>query len=114
MIETFVMYVSAHTRLNVFRIEATAIMIGISTAGSVPKTKNRITSEPAPPISASVRMLGPEPPPEGRPSRVRRAPRRQQRREGVRRESRPRREHALGRVVPERRVQADEGLPRRR
>ena len=27
---------------------------------------------------------------------------------------RPRREHALGRVVPERRVQADEGLPRRR
>jgi hypothetical protein len=64
MIDTFVMYVSTHTRLNVLRIDAIAITIGMSTAGSVPKTKKRITSEPRPPISASVRTLGPVPPPD--------------------------------------------------
>ena len=46
-----------------FRIDAIATAIGISTAGSVPKTKNRITSAPAPPIIASVTTLGPVPPP---------------------------------------------------
>ena len=46
------------------RIDATAITIGIRTAGSVPKTKNRITSAPSPPISASVSTLGPVPPPD--------------------------------------------------
>ncbi len=45
-----------------FRIAATATTSGISTAGSVPKTKKRITSEPKPPISASVSTLGPWPP----------------------------------------------------
>jgi hypothetical protein len=49
--------------VNVFRIDATATRIGISTAGSVPKTNNRMISAPTPPISASVRMLGPLPPP---------------------------------------------------
>ncbi len=62
MIETSVRYVSSQTSVNVFRIAATATTSGISTAGSVPKTKKRITSAPAPPISASVRMLGPLPP----------------------------------------------------
>ena len=62
MIETLVMYVSAQTSVKVFRIDAIAIATGMSTAGSVPKTKNRITSAPAPPISASVRTLGPPPP----------------------------------------------------
>jgi hypothetical protein len=39
--------------------------MGISIAGSVPKTKKRITRAPAPPISASVITLGPfESPPE--------------------------------------------------
>ena len=41
-----------------------AIAIGISTAGSVPKTKKRMTSAPPPPMSPSVRTLGPLPPPE--------------------------------------------------
>ena len=41
------------------RIAATATASGISTAGSVPKTKKRITSAPTPPISASVNTLGP-------------------------------------------------------
>ena len=59
MIETFVRYVRIHTSVNVFRIDATAITIGMRTAGSVPKTKKRITSAPRPPISASVMMLGP-------------------------------------------------------
>ncbi len=36
-----------------------AIAIGISTAGIVPNTKSRITSAPSPPISDSVRTLGP-------------------------------------------------------
>jgi hypothetical protein len=45
--------------VNVFRIEATATRIGTSIAGSVPKTKSRITSAPAPPINASVSTLGP-------------------------------------------------------
>ena len=45
--------------VNVLRIEAIATAIGIATAGSVPKTKSRITSAPAPPISASVSTLGP-------------------------------------------------------
>ena len=50
--------------MKVFRIAAIATTIGISTAGSVPKTKNRITRQPRPPISASVSTLGPplEPP----------------------------------------------------
>jgi len=48
--------------VNVFRIDAIATMIGISTAGSVPNTNRRITSAPAPPISASVITLGPDPP----------------------------------------------------
>ncbi len=64
MIDTFVMYVRIQTSVNVLRIDATAIAIGINTAGSVPKTKNRITSEPRPPIIASVSTLGPCPPPE--------------------------------------------------
>ena len=64
MIDTLVMYVSAHTRVNVLRMDASAIAIGTRIAGKVPKTKKRMTSEPAPPISASVRTLGPplEPP----------------------------------------------------
>jgi hypothetical protein len=49
--------------VKVLRIDATAIAIGIRTAGSVPKTKKRMTSEPRPPISASVRTLGPLLPP---------------------------------------------------
>ena len=57
MIETFVRYVSAHTSVNVFRIAAAATRIGISTAGSVPKTNSRITSAPRPPTSASRRTL---------------------------------------------------------
>ena len=42
MSETSVMYVSAQMSVNVFRIDAIAITIGISTAGSVPKTKSRM------------------------------------------------------------------------
>ena len=45
--------------MKVFRIDAIAIAIGISTAGIVPKTKSRITSAPRPPISDSVSTLGP-------------------------------------------------------
>ena len=45
--------------MNVLRIDAIAIAIGIATAGNVPKTKNRITIAPRPPMSASVRTLGP-------------------------------------------------------
>jgi len=64
MIDTSVMYVRAHTSVKVLRIDASAIAIGTRTAGKVPKTKKRMTSEPEPPIRASVRMLGPplEPP----------------------------------------------------
>ena len=62
MIETSVRYVRIHTSVNVLRIDATAIAIGIATAGSVPKTKKRITSAPRPAINASARMLGPLPP----------------------------------------------------
>ena len=61
MIDTFV-HVRIQTSVNVFRIEAIMTTIGMSTAGSVPKTKNRITSAPSPPISASVSTLGPFPP----------------------------------------------------
>ena len=49
---------------KVVRIAPRAIASGIATAGSVPKTKSRITSAPAPPISASVRTLGPPEDPE--------------------------------------------------
>ena len=59
MIETFVMYVSPQTSVKVFRIAAIATTIGISTAGSVPKTNSRITSAPRPPITASSRTLEP-------------------------------------------------------
>ena len=59
MIETSVMYVRIQTSVNVFRIEATAITIGIATPGCVPKTNRRMTSAPRPPISASVSTLGP-------------------------------------------------------
>ncbi len=59
MIETDVTYVRAHTSVNVFRIDASATISGIAIAGSVPKTKSRMTSAPAPPISASSRTLGP-------------------------------------------------------
>jgi hypothetical protein len=45
--------------VKVFRIEATAISIGVNIAGIVPKTNSRITSAPTPPISASVSTLGP-------------------------------------------------------
>ncbi len=44
---------SAHTSVNVFRIAAIAIAIGISTAGSVPNTNSRITSAPTTPITTS-------------------------------------------------------------
>ena len=64
MIDTFVMYVRIQTSVNVLRIDAMAITIGISTAGSVPKTKKRITRQPRPPISASVSTLGPVLPPD--------------------------------------------------
>src|SRR3954454_1307883 len=59
MIETPVTYVSAHTSVNVLRIAAIATTTGISTAGSVPNTNNRITSAPSAPITASTRRLGP-------------------------------------------------------
>ncbi len=59
MIETFVRYVSTQTSVKVLRIAETAIASGIPTAGSVPKTKSRMTRAPAPPISASVKTLGP-------------------------------------------------------
>ena len=42
MIETLVTYVSAHTRVKVLRIAASAMAIGISTAGNVPNTNSRI------------------------------------------------------------------------
>ena len=63
MIETFVMYVSAQTSVNVLRIAPAATAIGIRIAGSVPKTKRRITMAPRPPITASRRMLLLLPPP---------------------------------------------------
>ena len=62
MIETSVRYVSSQTSVNVLRIDASATTSGISTAGSVPKTKRRMISAPRPPISASNSRL--EPPPE--------------------------------------------------
>ena len=64
MIETFVTYVSAQTRLNVFRIEATAIMIGISTAGSVPKTKKGSRASRRRRSAPRSARSGPEPPPD--------------------------------------------------
>ena len=58
-------YVSAQTSVNVLRIDAIATSSGIAIAGSVPKTKSRMTSAPSPPISASSRTLGPlESPPD--------------------------------------------------
>ena len=48
--------------VNVLRIAAAATAIGIRTAGSVPKTKRRITIAPRPPMIASTRTL-PLPPP---------------------------------------------------
>src|SRR6476646_7644146 len=62
MIETSVMYVSTQTSVNVLRIAPTATATGIRTAGSVPKTKRRITIAPRPPTRASTRTL-PLPPP---------------------------------------------------
>ncbi len=59
MIETLVMYVRNQTSVKVLRIDAIATTIGISTAGSVPNTKRRITSAPRPPITASSSTLGP-------------------------------------------------------
>ena len=59
MSETDVMYVSAQISVNVLRIETIAMRIGMSTAGSVPKTKRRMIVAPRPPISASVSTLGP-------------------------------------------------------
>ncbi len=61
--ETSVTYVSSQITVKVFRIEATATIRGIATAGSVPKTNNRMTSAPSPPTAVSTRMLGPPPPP---------------------------------------------------
>ncbi len=61
MIETSVMYVSAHTSVNVFRMAESATTIGNSTAGSVPNTNSRITSAPTPPMIASISTV--EPPP---------------------------------------------------
>ena len=63
MIETFVTYVSAQTRVNVFRMDETATASGIKTAGSVPKTKSRMIRAPRPPIIASSSTLGPPEPP---------------------------------------------------
>ena len=64
-IDTSVTYVSNQTSVNVLRIDATAVTSGIATAGTVPKTKSRITSAPRPPISASSSTLGPlESPPD--------------------------------------------------
>jgi len=57
--ETSVRNVSTYTQRNVVRIDAIAIAIGARIAGSVPKTKRRMTSAPAPPITASTRTLGP-------------------------------------------------------
>ena len=59
MIETFVMYVRIQTSVNVFRIDAIATTSGISTAGSVPNTKRRITSAPSAPTIASSSTPGP-------------------------------------------------------
>ena len=64
MIETSVMYVRIQTSVNVFRIDATAITIGIAIAGMLPKTNRRITRAPSPPMNASVTTLGPLLPPE--------------------------------------------------
>ena len=61
--ETDVTYVSAHTSVKVFRIDAAATKSGMPTAGNVPNTNRRITSAPAPPIIASVSTLGPLSPP---------------------------------------------------
>jgi hypothetical protein len=52
--------VSAQISEKVVRIAVAAITSGIATAGNVPKTKSRITSAPSPPMSVSVRTLGPE------------------------------------------------------
>src|SRR6266498_2328840 len=76
MMDTFVTYVRAQIRVNVFRIDAAAIRTGVSIAGIVPKTKSRMTSEPAPPISASVRTLGPPDVVEARVGAEARLPRR--------------------------------------
>jgi hypothetical protein len=59
MIDTLVRYVRPQTSVKVLRIDAIAMTIGISTAGSVPNTKRRITSAPRPPIRASSSTLGP-------------------------------------------------------
>ncbi len=59
MSETFVMYVSAQISVNVLRIDAIAMRSGMTTAGSVPKTKRRMIVAPSPPMSASVSTLGP-------------------------------------------------------
>ena len=59
MIETSVTYVRIQTSVNVLRIAASATTSGISTAGSVPKTKRRMISAPSPPISASSRTPDP-------------------------------------------------------
>ena len=63
MIETLVTYVSAHTREKVLRIAASAMAIGISTAGNVPNTNSRTMTAPSPPIIASSRTLDPPPEP---------------------------------------------------
>ncbi len=62
MIETSVMYVSPSTQRNVVRIDETATSSGISTAGSVPKTKSRIRRAPTPPserLGEHARAAGP-------------------------------------------------------
>jgi hypothetical protein len=59
MRETDVMYVSSQMSVNVLRMEAMAMRIGMTTAGRVPKTKSRMIVAPMPPISASVSTLGP-------------------------------------------------------
>jgi hypothetical protein len=48
--------------VNVLRIAATATATGMRIAGSVPKTKRRITMAPRPPITASSKdVSAPEP-----------------------------------------------------
>src|SRR5262245_23144828 len=59
MIDTSVTYVSAQINVNVFKIDATAIKIGTTTAGNVPNTNNKMITAPTPPINASVNTLGP-------------------------------------------------------
>ena len=49
--------------MYVLRIAPTATRIGMKTAGSVPKTKSRMTSAPMPPTTASSRTLELPPPP---------------------------------------------------